>query len=663
MANTRQLAIHVQEAQLTGDLTDFPVLITRLGLHNEVVDPTGGNRARADGGDLRAFVMINSVKTAIPLEVAEFAYDSASAAGDAICNIYVKVPSLLVASGADILLEYGDASLTQPIVTDPIGRNAVWSDAAYVTHDLVKDSTGATADAVWTGTIQSIRTDANLPAVQLGQIHVGDNTGKITTAFVADQRPVSYMVLYRFNVTPSVQGHLWTQGANSRQTMSSSRRHEYRRAYNGTLQLWRASIAQSVNANWRQHTTLHDIDALAGANQYRDESLLSLNSTGVPSNPIDSIAGSAFVIGNDNGGATAFQGSIGPVWIWKSIVSFDFFVARHEMMTNPAAFLSVGTPTALSGGSVTATLAGVLSASLSAGGGGQLFIGAAAPISQADDASAAASQKFIASGAAQSPRQGASASAGLVWRGSAANLLAALDASAAASILQAGAAGADLPAPIAAATSSSAIAGVSAVLMQASLGAGEASMRFQGGAVPDLVAALAGIDGASRYFAAGGASLAAPTAFASSSSALAGLIGSLLRAAIAAGEGSFTIAGAADSQLTAPRAALLAAQRIEGPASSVAPGADGSLAGVFIFEGASNAVLSSITPSSFGLVSIAGVASAISRLLRAAGSGGVDLTFLSGAKSFTVTARGRTLSVAERSVELTPGAGRSTRLQ
>lgn len=662
MANTRQLAIHVQEAQLTGDLTDFPVLITRLGLHNEVVDPTGGNRARADGGDLRAFVMINSVKTAIPLEVAEFAYDSASGAGDAICNIYVKVPSLLVASGADILLEYGDASLTQPAVTDPLGRNAVWSDAAYVTHDLVKDSTGATADAVWTGSINQARTPAGLKAVEMGFTLTGNDTGKITTSFAADQRPISYLATYRYSTNQTVLGYLWTHGDNAMQAINGTRRWEYHRKYNGVDQMWRASNAQASGTNWRQQAAIHDINALASPEQYRDETLLTLNAVGTPSNPIDALTGT-LIIGNDSGGATSWRGGIGPLWIWKTVVSTAFIFTRFRMMNNPAAFLSVGTPTALSGGSVTATLAGVLSASLSAGGGGQLFIGAAAPLSPADDASAAASQKFIASGAAQSPRQGASASAGLVWRGSAANLLAALDAFAAASILQAGAAGADLPAPIAAATSSSAIAGVSAVLMQASLGAGEASMRFQGGAVPDLVAALAGIDAASRYFAAGGASLAAPTSFASSSSALAGLIGSLLRAAIAAGEGSFTIAGAADSQLTAPRAALLAAQRIEGPASSVAPGADGSLAGVFIFEGASNAVLSSITPSSFGLVSIAGVASAISRLLRAAGSGGVNLTFIAGAKSFTVTARGRTLSVAERSVKLTPGAGRSTRLQ
>ena len=342
-ANSRQVTIHVQEARLTGDLTDFPVLITRSGLPNEMVDPAGANRARADGGDLRAFVMVASVKTAIPLEVAEFAYDSASAAGDAICNIYVKVPSLLVVSGADILLEYGDASLTQPAVTDPLGRNAVWSDAAYVTHDLVKDSTGATADAVWTGSINSVRTPVGLKAVEMGFTLTGDDTGKITTSFAADQRPISYLATYRYSTNQTVLGYLWTHGGNAMQAMNGTRRWEYHRKYNGVDQIWRASIAQASGTNWRQQAALHDINALASPEQYRDETLLTLNAVGTPSNPIDALTGT-LIIGNDSGGATSWRGGIGPLWIWKTVVSTAFLITRFRMMNNPAAFLSVGTP-------------------------------------------------------------------------------------------------------------------------------------------------------------------------------------------------------------------------------------------------------------------------------------------------------------------------------
>jgi hypothetical protein len=632
MANTRQLAIHVQEAQLTGDLTDFPVLITRLGLHNEVVDPTGGNRARADGGDLRAFAMVASVKTALPLDVAEFQYDSASAAGDAICNLYVKVPALTTASGADIILEYGDAALTQPAVTAPLGRNAVWSGAAYATHDLIKDRTGATADAVWTGTIQQVRSPANIPGIQVGQIHVGDNSGKIATSFIADQRPVSYLVEYRFNVTPSVQGHLWTQGANSQQTMASNRRHEYRRSYNGVQQLWRASVAQSINTNWRSHATVHDIDALAGADQYRDDTLLSLNATGVPSNPIDSVAGSAFIIGNDSGGATAFQGSIGPIWIWKTLVGVPFIMARHNMYTAPATFLTAGAPTAISGGSVTATIGAVLAGR---------------------NATAAAAQKFLASVAASSPASQASLAGGLVWRGSAASLLASLEALAAASLAHQGAAAGALSGPLASGTSSSAISGVTAVMMRAALAAGDARLKFAGGAVADVAAAVADINAATRFFAAGAGSAAPPRAFASSSSAISGLVGALLRAGVAAGDGNFAIISAGDAQFAPARAALLAAQQIDGAAAAPTPAADSAASGVYIFNGVSSGVLAAGKSSSSGtLVSIMGAAAAIIKMLRAAGNGAAILSFLPGVKSFMVTARGRTLSVSARSTRL-----------
>ncbi len=88
---------------------------------------------QADGGDLQLF----QGATRLPLELVT--YDQ----GAESLLLFTRLTSSL-ATGEKLTLQCGsDAGvLAQPGVTETYGRNAVWQDYAFVTHDLVTDSTG-----------------------------------------------------------------------------------------------------------------------------------------------------------------------------------------------------------------------------------------------------------------------------------------------------------------------------------------------------------------------------------------------------------------------------------------------------------------------------------------------------------------------------------------
>ena len=135
MANTRQQSLTINSTKVPSDQTGFVAKATRSELDNEIVDPLGSNKARSDGGDLRVYEN-NDQTGRLNLEIVQFEYDSSSGAGDADIEFYFSDPFWVVSSLTDtvVYLEYGDATLTQPSVSDPFGRNAVWQDYEAVLH-------------------------------------------------------------------------------------------------------------------------------------------------------------------------------------------------------------------------------------------------------------------------------------------------------------------------------------------------------------------------------------------------------------------------------------------------------------------------------------------------------------------------------------------------
>jgi len=128
---------------VTGTHTDFVAYIKYDDFTTEMLTSIDDG-----GGDLR-FSSDAAGVTQLPCEVVKF-----DKVGSSVV-VFVKIPS---ASTSQKFYIWGDnTGDSQPIVTDPFGRNAVWSDylAVYHLNDLV-DSTGNNSDL--TGTASSSTT-------------------------------------------------------------------------------------------------------------------------------------------------------------------------------------------------------------------------------------------------------------------------------------------------------------------------------------------------------------------------------------------------------------------------------------------------------------------------------------------------------------------------
>lgn len=148
MANDRQQPIVFDYTKIPSDQTGMPILITRANYDDEVVDPSGSNAARTDGGDRRLYK--NDDQTGrFALEVVSFEHDSSTGAGDAVCVEWIQDGSFVLSSTADttIYSEYGDGALSQPAVTDTYGRNPVWSDLKSILH-LVESGDGTSGEYI-----------------------------------------------------------------------------------------------------------------------------------------------------------------------------------------------------------------------------------------------------------------------------------------------------------------------------------------------------------------------------------------------------------------------------------------------------------------------------------------------------------------------------------
>lgn len=122
--------ITVAAAQVASDLTNFPVFVDLSTL------PSGFfSAARSDGGDIR--VTLADGTTQVPREVV--AIDTGAETGE----LHFLAPSLSSSVDTVFRLYVGNASATEPAVTDTYGRNAVWADYWQVYHgDGLTDSTG-----------------------------------------------------------------------------------------------------------------------------------------------------------------------------------------------------------------------------------------------------------------------------------------------------------------------------------------------------------------------------------------------------------------------------------------------------------------------------------------------------------------------------------------
>ena len=117
-----RVALDINPDKVDADLTDFPVYVN---LNNLPLD-FHTNVNQTDARDIR--VTTSDGTTEVPRELVF--YTSASDTGE----LHFKAPSISNTATTTFYIYYGNASATEPAVTDTYGRNNVWSSYLSVYH-------------------------------------------------------------------------------------------------------------------------------------------------------------------------------------------------------------------------------------------------------------------------------------------------------------------------------------------------------------------------------------------------------------------------------------------------------------------------------------------------------------------------------------------------
>ncbi|MEX2514740.1 MAG: DUF2341 domain-containing protein [Candidatus Paceibacterota bacterium] len=125
--------ITIDADQVDAELTDFPVYVDLSDFGSDFF-----SNVAADGGDIR--ITTADGTTELAREVVSV--DTASSTGE----LHFKADSLSASSDSEFFIYYGSSGASDYAVTDTYGRNAVWSDYRFVSHDAgYTDSSGALA--------------------------------------------------------------------------------------------------------------------------------------------------------------------------------------------------------------------------------------------------------------------------------------------------------------------------------------------------------------------------------------------------------------------------------------------------------------------------------------------------------------------------------------
>lgn len=117
----RRQRLIIQASLVDSDSTGFSAVISRSNLDDSVVDPSGPNSARVDGGDIR-FSTDEAGANPAACDVVEFGYDSATGAGDAAVKIIVSV-DVLAAVDVPLWMWFANPAATQPVPSSALGAH------------------------------------------------------------------------------------------------------------------------------------------------------------------------------------------------------------------------------------------------------------------------------------------------------------------------------------------------------------------------------------------------------------------------------------------------------------------------------------------------------------------------------------------------------------
>lgn len=366
----RKQVITIQSSEVSGSgsHTDFPVLITLDHLDTEVVDG-GSNSALNGGGDI-AFSTDSAGSNQIPIEVVEFITSATPA--NRRCTIWIKVPSLSTSSNTEVYIWYNKTGESQPAVTAPFGRNAVWSDFEFMSHDLVTDSTG---NYTGSNTISGDPTQIDGPFGTTNGGYDFDGTGDIIDVAmggrdpftgIALNDPISWGAYFANKTFDNFRRGVHIKGDGATGYTGSSIQLGQNVSISAAGRFW-AHGAINGNAAAARYSALNESNAGIWQLVWASDSSFNENSFDNISLMIDGEAadttGSTQTFGTggtspfirfgargDSSGGTFFIGSIAEAWMKKSETTNDWRLTSYNNHSTPSTFAIAGTPENASSG-------------------------------------------------------------------------------------------------------------------------------------------------------------------------------------------------------------------------------------------------------------------------------------------------------------------------
>lgn len=322
-----------------GSHTDFPVLVTADMLPAEMFDSDGSFPALNGGGDVR-FSSDLAGTVQLPLEVVSFVTDTNPANGSA--ELWVRDPSLSATVDTTIYVWYNKAGEVQPAVTDPYGRNAVWTAFNRVYH---LDGTGTQIDSTGNGydLTESGNPVASASAIGNGVDLDGNDSYSAASASRGDGS-FTESVWFSAASTPSVSwlsddGDGTTGGFQTLilQTAGNLRTRLDDSGSNGGV--FDTTTVVDDGTPRLLHTV---VDKAGSATHYLDgvQDGGSLNLAGYG----NISATSALKLGISVDGIGGFVGSIDEYRIAASALSPDWNATEFANQSSPGAFAAAGTP-------------------------------------------------------------------------------------------------------------------------------------------------------------------------------------------------------------------------------------------------------------------------------------------------------------------------------
>lgn len=341
----RKHAITIDAAEVgVGGVLGFPVAIQRVHLADEVVDPSGANAARADGGDIR-FSADTAGLNQLAIDVISFGLDSVTGAGDAAVVIRINVASLSDLADTTIYVWYkGTTTTTQPAAASTYGRHNAYpaSLLAYWPMGAGADRTSNAIDLTAEGTlvVGGVAGELGVATDYNGTSHYADTTD---AAIIALPQTYDFTVLSWINpdVLSLAADAAWSfEGTDDLLLYPNDNVG----GVAGVRVWWRDLVGDVINedavsviGSWHQY-------AFTSRASNDHEGYRDAVSVGVGANTGSAGLFSSFRLGSWTTTAQNFDGQIGGTQVYQSARSVAWLTTDKNNIKTPATFATAGTP-------------------------------------------------------------------------------------------------------------------------------------------------------------------------------------------------------------------------------------------------------------------------------------------------------------------------------